>query len=47
MSYLRFAAKAMLVFLALLVGSPTPATAEPTRTWKTVGELSEQELAAG
>ena len=44
MSYLRFAAKAMLVFLAFLIGSPTPATAEPTRTWKTVGELSEQEL---
>ena len=42
MSYLRFAAKAMLVFL--VVGSPTLATAEPTRTWKTVGELSEQEL---
>ena len=42
MSYLRFAAKAMLVFL--VVGSPTPATAEPTRTWKTVGELSEHEL---
>ena len=44
MSYLRFAAKAMLVFLALLVGSPTPSPAEPTRTWKTVQELSEHEL---
>ena len=42
MSYLRFAAKAMLVFLA--VGIPTLATAEQTRTWKTVQELSEHEL---